>query len=56
MAIIKGIVLLIIKEIRLGSWKQDCIEVFFIPPYTLEGFDLTTISSNLLGGMRRRYH
>jgi hypothetical protein len=27
-----------------------------LPPYTLAGFDLTTHSSSLLGGRRRRYH
>jgi hypothetical protein len=27
-----------------------------LPPYTLAGFDLTTCSSSLLGGRRRRYH
>jgi hypothetical protein len=27
-----------------------------LPPYSLAGFDLTTHSSSLLGGRRRRYH
>jgi MFS superfamily sulfate permease-like transporter len=34
-------------------------QLFFLkrlPPDTLAGFDLTTYSSNLLGGRRRRYH
>jgi hypothetical protein len=33
--------------------------VFFLkklPPYTLAGFELTTHSSSLLSGRRRRYH
>jgi hypothetical protein len=36
------------------------IGIFFFlkkrPPYTLSGFDLSTHTSNLLGGRRRRYH
>jgi hypothetical protein len=34
-----------------------CLFVFLqLPPYTMAGFDLTTLCSSVLGGRQRRYH
>jgi hypothetical protein len=43
---------------RGGERKRERERIFLkkLPPNTLAWFDLTSHSSNLLGGRRRRYH
>jgi hypothetical protein len=47
------------------NWSYSCLQLlpfrldnnfFNLPPYTVAGFDLTTHSSSVLDGIRRRYH
>jgi hypothetical protein len=53
------------SDFRVHNYNSSRLERFYkveenrflkLPPHTLPGFDLTTHSSRLLSGRRRRYH